>query len=70
VTDVIHDDSLSFVDRKSFKGVVGSGPLLGHGSLRVMLVNYGRVIYSIYTLTFYKVKDPPGEERYVMFFMV
>ncbi len=29
VADAIHDDSLSFVDRKSFKGVVGSGPLLG-----------------------------------------
>ncbi len=27
----------------------GSGPPLGHGSLRVILVNYGRVIYSIYS---------------------
>jgi hypothetical protein len=35
---------------------------LGDESLGVILVNYGRVIYSIHTLTFYEVK---GKERHM-----
>ena len=44
----------------------GSDPPLGHGSLRVILVNHGRVIYSIHTLTFYKVKGSLRETYVVL----